>query len=137
MYRVWKQQRKVSKKLLCFQLDSHSSSMKFANLGEVFCFTDHPVLESRSWPKHVLPNVKEHSSQLVHLIWSASGWVSPKSSLSNCSTWREKRNLRLFSLTKSIHSVDLVPKVKTIPQEESRLNSLYRCKVSETAWMES
>lgn len=116
------------------QSDSHSSSTRHVNHGVEFCCTDHQELVSRTWLRLVQLSAKVLSSRSVPQTWLASGWVSPKSSSSSSSRWRENKS-HLSSLSmRSTPSVVVVARVKTTHQEESRLNSWSRCKVLATTW---
>mmetsp|Transcript_55927 Transcript_55927/g.77093 ORF Transcript_55927/g.77093 Transcript_55927/m.77093 type:complete len:243 (+) Transcript_55927:410-1138(+) len=137
MLPVWRQPRNPLRRPSSCPLSSLSSSRVSVNHGEVSCCTDPPVLVSLSWLKLALLNAMVHSSQSVHLISSVNGWVSQKSSSSSCLRWPVIRSHLLFSLMRSILSAVAEVKVKTTPLEESKLNSLFKCKVSVMTWMES
>lgn len=116
---------------------SHSYSTRHANPGVVFCFTGLQERASLTWPRRAPQSARARSSASALRTWSASGWASPRSSSSNFSKWPERQSHRSSSSMKSIPCAEAEAKEKMIPQEESKLSSSYKCRVSATTWMES
>ena len=130
-------QKHLYKKPLFYPQSSLSFSQEKGNLGEVFYCMDLQEQVKVTWQRHVQQKQMEPSSLLAHQILSVSGLENLKDWSNNCLKWQEKTNLQLFSSMRLILYVEAEVKERTRLQEELKLNSQYRCKVSEMTMMES